>query len=125
MNFRVHGVAYSVQLNAHLDQLIRTNDPGLRKRLEQEFQPLMGAGHQFRFELSEQELKRLARLYGEQYVAEPCQDLNEYFDVLAGRFFFPADSNRRGSTCCRLQGRLSPVDVSRNSAIHLLCARSA
>lgn len=88
MTFSLTGSLHSVTMSSHLDRLARSSDPYLRKRLEDELRPIIRAtGRPFRFSLTDEELKRYTRTYGEQFVADPCGDLNQYFDVINGRFF--------------------------------------
>ena len=88
ITFSLTGSLQSVTMSGHLDWLARSSDPYLRKRLEDELRPtIRGTGRPFHFTLTEEELKRYTRTYGEQFVADPCGDLTQFFDVINGRFF--------------------------------------
>src|SRR5947208_2824528 len=56
--------------------------------LEEEVeQRLRSSRQQFQYRLSENDLKRLTAVYGEQYVSNACADLDQYFDLLNSRIF--------------------------------------
>jgi hypothetical protein len=48
---------------------------------------LRGGGSRFQYALSRSDFTRLTHLYGEQYVADPGADLDQYFDIVNGRLF--------------------------------------
>jgi hypothetical protein len=86
--FKITGKLHSVKMSDHLDRLARSSDPYLRKRLEDELKPVIrSSGQPFMFNITDAELTQYTRKYGEQFVADPCGDLKQYFDVVNGRLF--------------------------------------
>jgi hypothetical protein len=84
----IEGTVYSVTMNPDLDRLVRSNDPSLQKMVEDRIRTLLrSGGTRFRYTLSRSDFTRLTHLYGEQYVADPGADLDQYFDIVNGRLF--------------------------------------
>jgi hypothetical protein len=84
----VECTVYTVVMDSSLDRLVRSNDPTLRKMVEEKIRTsLRGGGSLFQYALSGSEFTCLAHLYGEQYVADPRADLDQYFDIVNGRLF--------------------------------------
>src|SRR5437667_12461894 len=79
----------SLEMDAHLDSLTRTNDPYLEKRLTEEIRAglQMQAPRSMAYTLSADDLNRYTQKYGEQYVVDAALDLARYFDIVNRRFF--------------------------------------
>jgi len=87
-DFMLDVTVYDLRIDSHLDRLIRSSDPYLQEQLEKEVRSRLVTGQQFpTFHVTESDLKRLANIYGEQYVQNPCTDLDLYFDLINRRFF--------------------------------------
>ena len=80
---------YSIDLDSDLDNLIQTNDPPCRKRLEKEIIDKVGNQRpsQQACSLSAAKLNDYAVDYGEQFVADASADLELYFDIINLRLF--------------------------------------
>jgi hypothetical protein len=76
-------------MDSHLDNLIRTNDPYLEKRLNEEIRRRLyaQAPRSLAYALSADELNRYTQTYGEQYVVDVALDLARHFDIVNRRFF--------------------------------------
>jgi hypothetical protein len=75
-------------MDASLDKLVRSNDVHLQKMVEERIKALVSAGgSRFQYTISRPDFTRLSHLYGEQYVADPGADLEQYFDIVNGRLF--------------------------------------
>src|SRR5712691_3999267 len=82
----IAGTVYSVTMDSSLDRLVRSNDPSLQKMVEEKIRiVLRGGGSRFQYTLSRSDFTRLTHLYGEQYVADPGADLDQYLDIINGR----------------------------------------
>ena len=70
-----------------LSGFTRSSDPYSRKLLENHVADLISnPGKQFHNTLTRTELTDLAHRYGEQYVDDPCADLDQYFDFINNRW---------------------------------------
>jgi hypothetical protein len=79
---------YEIQMDDALDRIVRSSDPSLQKLVEERIRNLLaGRGNRFSYALSKADFIRFARVYGEQYVNDPCADLDQYFDIANGRLF--------------------------------------
>jgi hypothetical protein len=79
---------YEIQMDTGLDRIVRSNDPSLQKMVEDRIRKLLqGSGTRFSYALSRSDFIRLSHVYGEQYVADPGADLDQYFDIVNGRLF--------------------------------------
>ena len=77
---------YYIKMDSDLDQLTRSSDPYTQKVVEKEVTELLKRKCQnLDFKVSREELKLFGLQYGEQYVADPCDDLDRYFDITNGR----------------------------------------
>jgi hypothetical protein len=84
----IEGTLYSITMDSGLDRLVRSNDPSLQKMVEDRIKTVLRAGgRQFRYTVTRGDFKRLAHVYGEQYVADPAADMDQYFDIVNGRLF--------------------------------------
>jgi hypothetical protein len=88
-SFTLRGQLRSVEMNAHLDSLTRTNDPFLEKRLIGEIRAALQkqAPKSLSYTLSPEILNRYTQTYGEQYVVDASLDLARHFDIVNRRFF--------------------------------------
>src|SRR5437867_12800455 len=86
-DFTLDATLYDLRIDQHLDRLIRSSDPYLKEQLEREVRSTLVSGQRFQKALSEMDLKKFAITYGEQYVENPCTDLDRYFDLINGRFY--------------------------------------
>jgi hypothetical protein len=79
---------YTVEMDRSLDRLVRSNDPSLQKMVEDRIKMVLRTrGQRFSYALPRSDFTRLAHVYGEQYVADPGADLDQYFDIVNGRLF--------------------------------------
>ncbi len=78
----IRGVSYTLTMNSVLDKLARSSDPYLKKRLEEYVRPCWSSGSSFSHSLSDADLSRFAEVYGEQYVKDPWNDLDQYFAII-------------------------------------------
>jgi len=84
---RIDAVQHCIAFNHTLSGLTRFRDPYAKDMLEnlvsrQTSKP----GKPFHWTLSRKELTDLAHRYGEQYVEDPCADLDQYFDIINNRW---------------------------------------
>ncbi len=87
-DFTITGSLHTISITSEIDRLVRSNDPYLQKMLEEEMRQIISrGGHPLKLSMTEQELINYSRTYGEQYVANPCADLDQYFDIVNGRIF--------------------------------------
>jgi hypothetical protein len=87
-DFNVAVSWYDLTIDDRLDQQIRSSDPGLKRALESEVrQKIDGSAKIFQHTLPEGSLQNLTRVYSEQYVADPCADIDQYFDITNRRLF--------------------------------------
>ena len=83
----IESTVYGIDMLA-IDGIVRSNDPSLEKLVQNKVKAsLRHPQSKASYRLSRPDLKRLAQLYGEQYVADPSADLDQYFDIKNGRFF--------------------------------------
>lgn len=86
-DYSIDAVLQEVQLDGRLNQLVRSSDPYLKKMAEEEVRTRVGGrARPFHFDIPEADLKRYISTYGEQYVSNPCTDLDQYFDIINRRF---------------------------------------
>jgi hypothetical protein len=84
----VEGTVHTIDMDASLDRIVRSNDPSLQKMVEKRIRTvLQGPGTRFSYSLTGADFTRLAHLYGEQYVADPKADLDQFFDIVNRRWF--------------------------------------
>ncbi len=86
-SYTIHGEIHEIALDAELADLTRSSDPYTRRLLEGHVaQVTKKAGKPFHASLTRQELTHLAHRYGEQYADKPCDDLDQYFDIINNRW---------------------------------------
>lgn len=86
--YKISLALHDIQIDDHLNRLIRSSDPHLRKMLEEEIrQRTAGIGQSFKFSISESEFRNCVSTYGEQHVSNASADLDQYFDIINRRFF--------------------------------------
>src|SRR3990172_6984174 len=88
-SFSITVTIYSLRVDAQLDNLARTGDPFLRKRLTDEVKKLVQTSRpgECHYTVTTEELNRYSRAYGEQYAVDASADLNQYFDIVNSRLF--------------------------------------
>jgi hypothetical protein len=79
---------FDLVVDASIDRLIRSSDPYLRNLLQQEVgRHTHSPVKTFRWALTDSRVNTLVHLYGEQYVENPCTEIDRYFDILNRRLF--------------------------------------
>ncbi len=87
-DYKISLTLYDIKIDAHLNTLVRSSDPYLRKMLEEEIRGrTAGPGKSFQFSVPENDFRTCVSTYGEQHVSNPSADLDQYFDIVNRRFY--------------------------------------
>ena len=91
--YELKAVQHSITLDPTLTGLTHTRDRYAKKMLESLVSPqLSKPGKPWKWTLSRKELTDLSQRYGEQWVDDPCEDLDQFFNIT---------NNRCPRGCCR------------------------